>query len=173
MDLKFKCVSFSELTVYELYAALSLRQEVFCVEQNCVYLDTDGKDLLGYHLLVYADLPKNAADTEGGEGGEGGEMGHEEVLVAYTRLLPRGVAYADYASIGRVTNSPKVRGYGVGKKLMEESIWQMGVLFPNEPVKIGAQTYLLKFYTELGFVSTGHEYLEDDIPHTSMILNKL
>ena len=42
MDLKFKCVSFSELTVYELYAALSLRQEVFCVEQNCVYLDTDG-----------------------------------------------------------------------------------------------------------------------------------
>ena len=164
MDLKFKCVHFSELTVYELYAALSLRQEVFCVEQNCVYLDTDGKDLLGYHLLVYADLSKNAADTEGGDGGE---------LVAYTRLLPRGVSYADYASIGRVTNSSKVRGYGVGKKLMEESIRQMGILFPNEPVKIGAQTYLLKFYTELGFVSTGHEYLEDDIPHISMILNKL
>ena len=168
MDLKFKCVHFSELTVYELYAALSLRQEVFCVEQNCVYLDTDGKDLLGYHLLVYADLPKNAADTEGGEMGE-----LEEALVAYTRLLPRGVAYADYASIGRVTNSSKVRGHGVGKKLMEESIRQMGILFPDESVKIGAQTYLLKFYTELGFVSTGHEYLEDDIPHTSMILNKL
>ena len=167
MDLKFKCVSFSELTVYELYAALSLRQEVFCVEQNCVYLDTDGKDLLAYHLLVYADLPKNAADTEGGN------STLEEALVAYTRLLPRGVAYADYASIGRVTNSLKVRGYGVGKKLMEESIRQMGILFPNEPVKIGAQTYLLKFYTALGFVSTGHEYLEDDIPHTSMILNKL
>ena len=168
MDLKFKCVHFSELTVYELYAALSLRQEVFCVEQNCVYLDTDGKDLLGYHLLVYADLPKNAADAEGGEMG-----GLAEALVAYTRLLPRGISYADYASIGRVATSPKVRGYGVGKKLMEESIRQMGILFPDEPVKIGAQTYLLKFYTELGFVSTGHEYLEDDIPHTSMILNKL
>ena len=130
-------------------------------------LDTDGKDLLGYHLLVYADLPKNAADTEGGN------STLQATLVAYTRLLPRGVSYADYASIGRVTNSPKVRGYGVGKKLMEESIRQMGILFPNEPVKIGAQTYLLKFYTALGFVSTGHEYLEDDIPHTSMILNTL
>ena len=167
MDLKFKCVSFSELTVYELYAALSLRQEVFCVEQNCVYLDTDGKDLLGYHLLVYADLLENAANTEGGN------STLQATLVAYTRLLPRGVAYADYASIGRVTTSPKVRGYGVGKKLIEESIRQMGILFPDEPVKIGAQTYLLKFYTEFGFVSTGHEYLEDDIPHTSMILNTL
>ena len=191
MDLKFKCVHFSELTVYELYAALSLRQEVFCVEQNCVYLDTDGKDLLGYHLLVYADLPKNAADTEGGNlnvppigdwrmsapdwrtnTSPIADWRHME-LVAYTRLLPRGISYADYASIGRVTNSSKVRGHGVGKKLMEESIRQMGILFPDESVKIGAQTYLLKFYTELGFVSTGHEYLEDDIPHTSMILNKL
>ena len=174
MDLKFKCVSFSELTVYELYAALSLRQEVFCVEQNCVYLDTDGKDLLGHHLLVYANLPKNAADTEGGNSEVPPITDWQHIeLVAYTRLLPRGVAYADFASIGRVTNSPKVRGYGVGKKLMEESIRQMGILFPNAPVKIGAQTYLLKFYTELGFVSTGHEYLEDDIPHTSMILSKL
>lgn len=160
MELKFKCVHFSELTVYELYAALALRQEVFMLEQNCLYLDADGKDLHGYHLLVYADLLDENSEKQ-------------EQLVAYTRLLPKGIAYDNYASIGRVINASKVRGYGVGKKLMQESIRQMGLLFPNEPIKIGAQTYLLKFYTELGFVSTGHEYLEDDIPHTSMILNKL
>jgi ElaA protein len=56
--------------------------------------------------------------------------------------------------------------------LMEESIAQMVRLFPNDAVKIGAQSYLLNFYESLGFVSTGEEYLEDDIPHTSMILKK-
>ena len=55
---------------------------------------------------------------------------------------------------------------------MEESIAQMARLFPNDAVKIGAQSYLLNFYESLGFVSTGEEYLEDDIPHTSMILKR-
>ena len=37
-------------------------------------------------------------------------------------------------------------------------------------VKISAQTYLKKFYKELGFNSTGDEYLEDGIPHIAMLL---
>ena len=172
MDLKFKCVHFSELTVYELYDAMALRQEIFSVEQNCAYLDADGKDLLGFHLLGYADSSelkiKNSKLSENTEGFEISTS--TPVLVAYTRLLPKGVSYDNYASIGRVVNAVKVRGQGVGKMLMDESIRQMARLFPNEPVKIGAQTYLLKFYTSLGFVSTGEEYLEDNIPHTSMIL---
>ena len=56
MIINFKCVHFSELTVYELYDAMALRQEIFSVEQNCAYLDADGKDLKGFHLLGYADL---------------------------------------------------------------------------------------------------------------------
>ena len=131
--------------------ALPIWQEVFVVEQNCPYLDADGKDLRGWHLMGF--------DTEG-------------LLVAYTRLLPKGVSYENYASIGRVANSAKVRGGGVGKILMTESLRQMAILFPNQPVKIGAQTYLLRFYTSLGFVSTGEDYLEDDIPHTVMILSE-
>jgi ElaA protein len=145
----FKCIPFKDLTVYELYDILALRLEVFCVEQNCPYQDADGKDLEGWHLM--------GKNTEG-------------VLVAYTRLLPKGISYENYASIGRVVNSPKVRGMGYGKILMTESIAQMKKLFPNEPVKIGAQSYLLQFYQSLGFESTGEEYLEDGIPHTSMIL---
>ena len=148
--IKFTCVPFNQLTVYELYDIMVLRQLIFAVEQNCPYLDADGKDLDAWHLM--------GRDTEG-------------ILVAYTRLLPIGVSYPDYASIGRVVNSDKVRGQGVGKLLMEESIAKMAELFPNQPVKIGAQSYLLKFYTALGFVSTGEEYLEDNIPHTIMILS--
>jgi ElaA protein len=148
MALNFRCLPFSELTVYELYNIMALRQEVFIVEQNCAYLDADGKDLKSWHVMGF--------DTEG-------------VLVAYTRLLPQGVAYDNYASIGRVVSSPKARGLGYGKILIHESISQIKKLFPNQPVKIGAQSYLLRFYQSLGFESTGEEYLEDGIPHTSMI----
>lgn len=145
----FKCVPFDALTVRELYDILALRQEVFVVEQNCPYLDADGKDLKGWHLMLF--------NTEG-------------VLAAYTRLLEKGISYDNYASIGRVVSASHARGTGAGKAVMQESINQMGRLFPNQPVKIGAQSYLLKFYESLGFESTGEEYLEDDIPHTSMIL---
>lgn len=146
--MNFTCKLFKDLTVYELYDIMALRAEVFIVEQNCPYQDADGKDLDGWHL-----------------------MGHtpEGNLVAYTRLLPKGISYPEYASIGRVVNSPKVRGTGAGKVLMEASIKEIKRLYPNDKIKIGAQSYLLKFYESLGFVSTGEEYLEDNIPHTSMV----
>lgn len=147
--IEYTCVPFKKLTVNELYEIMALRQKVFIIEQNCPYLDADGKDLHAMHLI--------GRDTEG-------------ELVAYTRLIPTGVSYPNYASIGRVVTSDKVRGKGVGKELMQQSIQRMHKLFPNEPVKIGAQTYLLAFYTSLGFVSTGENYLEDEIPHTVMIL---
>lgn len=149
--LEFTCLPFNQLTVNDLYDIMALRQQVFIIEQNCPYLDADGKDLSAMHLM--------GRDTEG-------------ELVAYTRLLPKGVSYSDFASIGRVVSSDKVRGQGVGKVLMHKSIEMMDKLFPNQPVKIGAQTYLLGFYTALGFVSTGEDYLEDDIPHTVMIFKK-
>ncbi len=150
----FTCKPFADLTVYELYDIMALRQEIFIIEQNCPYLDADGKDLKGWHLMGRQISDEN---TEG-------------VLVVYTRLLPKGVSYDNYASIGRVVSSASVRGTGAGKILMQQSIEMMEKLYPNDPVKIGAQSYLLKFYESLGFESTGEEYLEDDIPHTSMIL---
>ncbi|MDX1909884.1 MAG: GNAT family N-acetyltransferase, partial [Saprospiraceae bacterium] len=91
-------------------------------------------------------------------------------LICYTRILPKGVAYENKISIGRVVSSPSVRGTGAGKTLMEESIRRCRALFGDVPIKIGAQTYLLRFYESLGFRSTGEEYLEDGIPHTKMIL---
>lgn len=144
----FTCVPFSELTVYQLYEILALRQEVFVVEQNCPYQDCDGKDLDSWHLL--------GRDATG-------------KLVCYTRLLPEGISYPNYTSIGRVVSSPSVRNTGIGKVLMENSIKKCIELFGNQPIKIGAQTYLLRFYEGFGFLSTGEEYLEDGIPHTKMV----
>ena len=146
--LSFSCLPFADLTPQELYDIMALRQEVFIVEQNCPYLDADGKDPYCWHLT--------------GRNAEG-------KLVCYTRLLPRGLAYEAYTSIGRVVSSPLARGTGAGKILMQRSIEMCVHLFGNQSIKIGAQSYLVKFYEGFGFQSTGEEYLEDGIPHTKMI----
>jgi len=146
--LHFSCLPFHELTNEQLYEIIALRLEVFCVEQNCPYQDCDGKDLKSWHLMG-----RNEAGT----------------LICYTRLLPVGVAYPAHASIGRVVTAPIARRTGAGKILMEKSIALCNQLFDNQPIKIGAQSYLLKFYEGFGFRSTGEEYLEDGIPHTKMV----
>lgn len=144
-----RCLSWNELDTTMLYDILQLRQEVFIVEQDCPYLDADGKDQDSHHVIFY----------------------NESKLVAYTRLVPKGISYEDYVSIGRVLNHESARGKGIGKDLMNYSIKKCKELFPNDKIKISAQVYLLKFYQDLGFEETGERYLEDDIPHCGMIYN--
>jgi ElaA protein len=146
--LKFTFKHFDQLTINELYHLLQLRSEVFVVEQNCVYQDIDDKDRQGFHLLGFIDSQ----------------------LVACARILPKGISYTDYCSIGRVCTKQIHRQLGLGKILMQNAILHCHELYPNTKIKISAQSYLLKFYTELGFEAIGEEYLEDDIPHRAMIL---
>ena len=136
---------FDELTVYELYAILQLRSEVFVVEQNCVYHDPDGKDQYAWHLM-------------------GIEDGN---LIAYTRLFDAGITYNEPA-IGRVVTSSLKRKGGLGRELMERSIEQCEKLFGKKSITLGAQLYLKKFYESLGFIVSGEEYIEDGIPHVTM-----
>jgi ElaA protein len=138
---------FADLNNYELYAILRLRSEVFVVEQNCVFLDMDNKDQIAYHTM--------------------GWMGSE--LLASTRLFNLDQSYQGYQSIGRVVGSPKHRGVGIGKELMNFSVQECERLFGKAPIKIGAQLYLKKFYTELGFEQSGEIYYEDLIEHIPMI----
>jgi ElaA protein len=148
MSVEWRCKSFNELTVYELYAIIQLRIEVFVVEQNCVFQDADDKDQRSYHLM--------------------GWIGED--LAAYTRLVPKHIIY-DKTSIGRVVTSPKYRGTGIGRELMIQSIEKAFALWGKEPIQIGAQLYLKKFYESLGFVVFGPVYLEDGIDHVKMLLN--
>lgn len=148
LSITIKCVPFYELSHDELYAILALRQEVFVVEQNCPFLDADGKDQIALHLMIFDK---------------------DQQLVAYTRLFDKDVYYEGYTSIGRVVTSPKARGGGLGRVLMEKSIEKVLELFGQAPIEIGAQKYLEKFYQSLGFQPTGNDYIEDGIPHTYMI----
>ena len=138
--------AFQELTPFEVYAILRLRSEVFVVEQNCVFLDADNKDQACYHLMLH----------------------NQNELVAYARLVPAGVSFAEM-SIGRIITSPITRGTGMGKILMQHAITQMKKLFGNGPIRIGAQLYAIGFYENFGFEATGSIYDEDGIDHIEMI----
>jgi ElaA protein len=119
------------------------------VEQNCVYQDADDKDQLSLHFCGWDN----------------------KRLVAYTRIIPPGIAYTE-ASIGRVVTSPAYRKTGAGRQLMQESIGRTFSQFNCTTIKIGAQLYLTKFYQSFGFVQNSEEYSEDGIPHIEMILHK-
>jgi len=142
----WKCKPFRDLTVYELYAIMRLRLEVFVVEQNCVFQDADNIDQHCYHLCGW----------------------NNDVAAAYVRLVPPGISY-DEPSIGRVVTAKPYRKSGVGKTLMMKGIEHCNLLFGNGNIKIGAQLYLKKFYESLGFVQCSDVYVEDGIDHVEMI----
>jgi ElaA protein len=146
MDIVWQIKTFETLTVSELYSILKLRSEVFVVEQNCVYLDMDGKDALALHLF--------------------GEYNGQ--IVAYSRLFKPGISF-DTASIGRVIVSGNYRNKKWGQELMRQSILAIENYFGESQITISAQLYLKRFYESFGFVASSEMYLEDDIPHIKMI----
>ena len=146
MTIDWKLKKFEELSSIELYKIMQLRNEVFVVEQNCVYQDADNKDVSSLHFMGWDN----------------------EKLLAYTRILPPGLSYHQ-VSIGRVVSSPSARGTGIGRELMLKTIEQVRNIFGEVPIKIGAQLYLQKFYTSLGFQQTSDLYLEDYIEHIEMV----
>ena len=146
MAIHWTLKKFDSLSSLELYKIMQLRNEVFVVEQNCVYQDADNKDNTSWHFMGLDN----------------------DKLVAYTRILPPGLSYTE-PSIGRVVTSPSARGSGIGRELMLQSIEEVKKLFGHVPVKIGAQLYLQKFYTSLGFEQTSEIYLEDGIEHIEMV----
>jgi ElaA protein len=132
----------SELDIHELYAILSLRTQVFVVEQNCPYLETDGQELLGdtCHLLARDD----------------------DVLVGYLRLLdPQRMN-------GEVVIAEQARDSGLGHRLMEQGLVECSRRWPGVPVYLSAQAHLQGYYGRYGFEAVTEVYLEDDIPHIGM-----
>jgi len=139
--------TFSELTTDELYEILRVRNEVFVVEQECMYLDLDNKDQNAVHLFT----------TE------------NNVITAYLRILEKGQTF-DEISIGRVLVTKEGRGKGHAKTLMIKAIDHVFNTLGETSIRISAQEYLLEFYASLGFKKVSDSYLEDDIPHIEMLL---
>lgn len=146
--LRWRWCRFSDLSVVELQNIYAARQQVFAIEQQCIYLDADGHDEGAYHLTAWSD-------------------GHRLPL-GYARLLDPGHKYAE-ASMGRVITTAPARGTGLGRELVRRVIAHCAEVWPQSAIRISAQSRLERFYAEAGFVAVGPPYLEDGIPHTEML----
>jgi ElaA protein len=146
----WRCCLFDELTLRELQFIYMARQQVFCLEQNCAYLDADGYDEAAWHIAAWSPAHR--------------------VPLAYARLIPPGHKYAE-PSIGRVITTAAARGTGLGSELVRRSIALSARVFAGHGIRISAQSRLEAFYEEAGFTIVGERYMEDGIPHTEMLLS--
>ena len=147
----YKWLDFDELNINQLYDIISLREKVFIIEQNCIYLDADGVDKTSFHLLGYDE---------------------KRELVAYLRVIKPGFKYDEFPSIGRVVTKKSHRGKNIGKDLLVFAIKKIHKQYPKLPIQISAQKYLEKFYKDFGFKTISKPYDEDGIIHVEMILKK-
>lgn len=148
MAIHWRWAHFSKLNAEELYQILQLREQVFVLEQQCLYQDIDGIDRKAWHL---------SAANEANE------------LIAYLRVIAPGIKFNE-PSIGRVVTKASYRGLGLGKSLLKKGIQQTHGQFPQTDIRISAQRHLADFYRSFRFESIGEQYLEDGIPHIEMIL---
>lgn len=140
--------TFDELTKIELYEILRLRSEVFVLEQNCVYQDIDQKDLQALHIIGTKDSQ----------------------IVAYARAMDSGIYFSE-AAFGRVLVRENYRKMGYGHKITSASIAAIKEHFDADEIRISAQVYLITFYQSHGFQTIGNRYMEEGIPHISMLLS--
>ena len=140
----------TELSATRLLEILRLRSEVFVVEQQCIYIDPDEFDEQALHLYA-TDADK---------------------VVAYARILKPSTRFIE-PSIGRVLTASSHRRTGLGKELMSRAVQECCNRFEHTVIRISAQCYLQKFYTDLGFIIDSEEYDEDGIPHVEMVWRRM
>ncbi|MBN3563907.1 GNAT family N-acetyltransferase [Aliamphritea spongicola] len=139
--------TFTQLSNTELYEILALRQQVFVLEQTCLYADMDHKDQQCHHLSGWC----------------------EGKLQGYLRVVPPGLVYPEVA-LGRILTAESARGSGLGRQLVSRALDEVSLLYPGQSVRISAQLYLERFYAGFGFRTVSDPYDEDGIPHIEMLL---
>ena len=145
-DVAWTFARFADLSPADVHDMLRLRQDVFVIEQKCIFHEIDGRDPPAWHLL----------------GRRGGD------LLAYARVFEPGVTAAE-ATIGRVVTHPSARGSGLGHALMREAMAAVDRIAPGSAMRLAAQHHLERFYAAYGFRGVGEKYIEDDIWHLDMV----
>jgi ElaA protein len=135
-----------DLDTATLYELLKLRIEVFVIEQATPYPELDGRDLL-------AETRHFWLETADGE------------IISTLRLMEEHTGGVKAFRIGRVCTRRTHRGHGHTNRLLQAALAEVG----DYPCRIDSQTYLEEMYARHGFVRTGEEFLEDGVPHVSML----
>jgi len=139
--------SFGILDNRKLYEIMKLRQEVFVLEQNCLYQDLDDKDQDAWHVTLYQG----------------------RTLASYARVFEIDSTLG-IVQIGRVITAKKYRRKGLATFVMRSAMDQARRMGARQIV-LEAQTYAIPFYERCGFHTIGEEFLEDGIPHKKMIFD--
>jgi ElaA protein len=137
---------FDDLTVAELYSILQLRNEVFVVEQDCVYQDADNRDQSSFHFMGWINsINCLYKDTATGPGLSG----------TFTR--PGSHCTGCQEMVEQVKN------------WLNDRFNRLKNCLADTAIRIGAQLYLLKFYTTLGSAQSVKSILKMGIEHIEMI----
>jgi len=139
-------VRFSDLTGREVYNLARLRQDVFVVEQQCIFHDLDGVDLQSLHYL----------------GCDGG------VLISCIRLVPPNGRFAD-PSLGRLAVHPSKRHQGIATGLVRLGVETCKSIYPRMDIRLSGQAHLARLYEKCGFEAVSDLYDEDGIPHRDFL----
>ena len=135
------CKTFHELTVDELYDILSLRVDVFVVEQKCAYRELDDIDKRAMHLF----------------------MKEEGKIVSYLRYFK---GEGNVIQIGRVVS--RIRKHGYASAVLAKAIAQIKEMPGISAIVLEAQVYAVSLYEKAGFVVVSEPFDEDGIMHVRM-----
>ncbi|WP_298444987.1 GNAT family N-acetyltransferase [uncultured Ferrimonas sp.] len=145
-SLSWNWLSFEQLDINRLYGLLQLREQVFQIEQNSLYVDIDGADQQAQHLLVEQS---------------GQLLGYLRVLQPQPQLI----------KLGRIVVAPSGRGLKLGRKMIEAGIEKAQQLCPQGMIKISAQVTLQGYYQSFGFEVISAAYDDGGVMHQDMQLS--
>lgn len=131
--------AFADLSAWELYLVAQLRSQVFVVEQDCVFLDLDGRDTAPTVRHIWVE--------------------RERRPVAVARLLDEGT----HREIGRLATAIDARGQGLAARLIDYCL-----ATSDGPWHLNAQAHLASWYARFGFDTIGEPFVEDGIDHIAM-----
>ena len=138
----------ADLAPADLYALLTLRVDVFVVEQRCAYPELDGRDLeprTRHYWLT------GAADA----------AGFEPVLGCVRLLKEPEAGYR----VGRLCVAKEVRRNGLARRLMTAVLAEVS---SGSNCLLDAQTPYVGFYEGFGFSPIGEPYDWAGIEHVPM-----
>ena len=147
MSFSLEIKHYKELSLDEFHDIISLRIEIFSVEQEVFYNDLDGYDKDAHHLIG-----RNKAGK----------------IIATSRILKPGAKY-DKASFGRVVIDKAARGNAYGHEMVKFMNDFISKNFPKAGCKISGMLYLKQFYEGHGYKKSSDVYLDCGIEHIDMI----
>jgi len=177
--IRWEYKALSDLSVTSLFEIYRLRQQVFVIEQQCIYEDIDAADKTALHVLGWIDnrgircASENASDSTEGNTKDNTKESHYPkeqlpILCAYLRIMGLENT-AQTVSIGRVVIEMGSRRKGVGKQLLSTALDYIERIAPQATITLSAQHHLTDFYQVLGFCVVSDPYDEDGIPHVRMV----